>query len=128
MKDFSVCNKISYICDNKLNVALYMYVVTKVVNYGETTKLYLPVILNKIFSPRLTCLETTGKIVPGIIRVNAMCIESESLMSDSAVLGDDVTLGFRIAEFINMYQVTVASPSLSFAIGQPVCMSVKCYS
>lgn len=95
-----------------------MYVVTKVVNYGETTKLYLPVILNKIFSPRLTCLETTGKIVPGIIRVNAMCIESESLMSDSAVLGDDVTLGFRIAEFINMYQVTVASPSLSFVIGQ----------
>lgn len=73
---------------------------------------------NKIFSPRLTCLETTGKIVPGIIRVNAMCIESESLTSDSAVLGDDVTLGFRIAEFINMYQVTVASPSLSFVIGQ----------
>lgn len=39
-------------------------------------------------------------------------------MSDSAVLGDDVTLGFRIAEFINMYQVTVASPSLFFVIGQ----------
>lgn len=56
---------------------------------------------------KLTCLETTGKIVPGIIRVNAMCIESESLMSDSAVLGDDVTLGFRIAEFINMYQSTL---------------------
>lgn len=36
-----------------------------------------------------------------------MCIESENLMSDSAVLGDDVTLGFRIAEFINMYQVTM---------------------
>lgn len=62
---------------------------------------------NKIFFSRLTCLETTGKIVPGIIRVNAMCIESENLMSDSAVLGDDVTLGFRIAEFINMYQVTM---------------------
>lgn len=82
---------------------------------------------NKIFSPRLTCLETTGKIVPGIIRVNAMCIESESLMSDSAVLGDDVTLGFRIAEFINMYQVTVASPSISFVIGQLVCATVKCH-
>lgn len=58
------------------------------------------------FFHRLTCLERKGQIVPGIIRINAVCVESESLMSDSAVMEDDVTLGLRIAEFINEYQVT----------------------
>ncbi|XP_062610319.1 protein arginine N-methyltransferase 9-like [Saccostrea cucullata] len=53
---------------------------------------------------KLTCLEEDGRIVPGIIRINAMCIESESLLSDSAVLGNIVTLGLHIAEFINGYQ------------------------
>lgn len=76
-------------------------------NYEEGIILYFCVIIlnlkNKIFFFRLICLEIIGKIVLGILRVNVMCIEFESLMFDSVVLGDDVTLGFRIVEFINMY-------------------------
>lgn len=76
-------------------------------NYEEGIILYFCFIIlnlkNKIFFFRLICLEIIGKIVLGILRVNVMCIEFESLMFDSVVLGDDVTLGFCIVEFINMY-------------------------
>ena len=54
---------------------------------------------------RATCLESQAVVIPGRVTVQAMLIESYALRQDSMVTGDDNTLGFLIAGFMNDFQV-----------------------
>ena len=53
-------------------------------------------------------LEEGGRIFPQSIVVHGMLVESDTLLLESAVQGQEPTLGFNIAPFIN--QFTVSSP------------------
>ena len=44
-------------------------------------------------------------MLPEGFAVHGMCISSATLREETSVIGDDVTLGFKIAEFMNKYQV-----------------------
>uniref|UniRef100_A0A3B4G1Z3 Protein arginine N-methyltransferase 9 n=1 Tax=Pundamilia nyererei TaxID=303518 RepID=A0A3B4G1Z3_9CICH len=52
-------------------------------------------------------LEEGGRIFPGKIVVYGMLVESETLLLESAVQGQEPTLGFNIAPFINQFTVPV---------------------
>ncbi|XP_059198258.1 protein arginine N-methyltransferase 9 isoform X2 [Centropristis striata] len=52
-------------------------------------------------------LEDGGSIFPAKIEVHGMMVESETLLLESAVQGQEPTLGFNIAPFINQFTVPV---------------------
>ncbi|XP_049427572.1 protein arginine N-methyltransferase 9 isoform X1 [Epinephelus fuscoguttatus] len=52
-------------------------------------------------------LEDGGRIFPAKIVVHGMLVESETLLLESAVQGQEPTLGFNIAPFINQFTVPV---------------------
>ena len=54
---------------------------------------------------RSCCLKSSGVLVPATLTVFGMCIESDSLLSDSRVMGDEHTMGLVIAKYINVFKV-----------------------
>ena len=54
---------------------------------------------------RITSLSETGVIVPGKVTIHGIFIESQELECMSHVTGSDKTLGYSIADFINVFQV-----------------------
>ena len=70
----------------------------------------LPSIVTVLFVhvDRMACMAPGGWVLPGIVTVYGVLVESESLWRDSAVEGNEVTLGLRVADFINDFQVGVA--------------------
>lgn len=52
-------------------------------------------------------LEEGGRIFPEKIVVYGMLVESETLLLESAVQGQEPTLGFNIAPFINQFTVSI---------------------
>ncbi|KAM3622654.1 uncharacterized protein V6R79_001699 [Siganus canaliculatus] len=52
-------------------------------------------------------LEEGGRIFPGKIVVQGILVESDMLLLESAVQGQEPTLGFKIAPFINQFTVPV---------------------
>lgn len=52
-------------------------------------------------------LEEGGRIFPQKIVVHGMLVESDTLLLESAVQGQEPTLGFNIAPFINQFTVSV---------------------
>lgn len=50
-------------------------------------------------------LEDGGRIFPEKIVVCGMLVESDTLLLESAVQGQEPTLGFNIAPFINQFTV-----------------------
>ena len=54
-------------------------------------------------------LEDGGSIFPAKIVVHGKLVESDTLLLESAVQGQEPTLGFNIAPFIN--QFTVSTPA-----------------
>ncbi|XP_054460471.1 protein arginine N-methyltransferase 9 [Anoplopoma fimbria] len=52
-------------------------------------------------------LEDGGRIFPSKIMVHGMLVESDTLLLESAVQGQEPTLGFNIAPFINQFTVPV---------------------
>ena len=53
----------------------------------------------------MTSLSEGGTIVPGTITICGMFIESTELEKTSHVIGSHMTLGYSIADFINVFQV-----------------------
>lgn len=51
-------------------------------------------------------LEDGGSIFPAKIVVHGMLVESDTLLLESAVQGQEPTLGFNIAPFINQFTVS----------------------
>lgn len=51
-------------------------------------------------------LEDGGQIFPERIVVYGMLVESDTLLLESAVQGQEPTLGFNIAPFINQFTVS----------------------
>ena len=66
---------------------------------------YMILFTSDLLCSRVTCLKPDGVVLPSSVKVFGMCIESESLEEDSAVLDDSRTLGLDIATFINDFQV-----------------------
>lgn len=64
-------------------------------------------------------LEEGGRIFPEKIVVYGMLVESDTLLLESAVQGQEPTLGFNIAPFIN--QFTVSLPRLTFYFACKCC-------
>lgn len=54
---------------------------------------------------RVASLKSGGLILPAEVKIHGLFIESEELESMSHVTGNDKTLGFQIADFINVFQV-----------------------
>jgi len=52
-------------------------------------------------------LEDGGSIFPVKIVVHGILVESDTLLLESAVQGQEATLGFNIAPFINQFTVSV---------------------
>lgn len=52
-------------------------------------------------------LEEGGRIFPEKIVVHGMLVESDTLLLESAVQGQEPTLGFNIAPFINQFTVSI---------------------
>ena len=53
----------------------------------------------------MTSLSEAGRIVPGKVTIHGLFIESQELEIMSHVTGNDKTLGYSIADFINVFQV-----------------------
>lgn len=53
-------------------------------------------------------LEEGGRIFPQRIVVHGMLVESNMLLLESAVQGQEPTLGFNIAPFINQFTVSAS--------------------
>ena len=54
---------------------------------------------------RVTSLSEDGIIVPGKVTIRGLFIESTELERTSHVIGSHMTLGYSIADFINVFQV-----------------------
>lgn len=54
-------------------------------------------------------LEEGGQIFPERIVVHGLLVESDTLLLESAVQGQEPTLGFNIAPFINQFTVSARS-------------------
>ncbi|XP_060598408.1 protein arginine N-methyltransferase 9-like [Ruditapes philippinarum] len=54
---------------------------------------------------RIASLKKDGLILPAEVKIHGLFIESEELESLSHVTGNDRTLGFQIADFINVFQM-----------------------
>ena len=54
---------------------------------------------------RVTSLSEGGIIVPGKVTIRGLIIESTELERTSHVIGSHMTLGYSIADFINVFQV-----------------------
>lgn len=52
-------------------------------------------------------LEEGGRIFPERIVVYGLLVESDTLLLESAVQGQEPTLGFNIAPFINQFTVSI---------------------
>ena len=76
------------------------------------------VLLCYIFD-RLSALSVdSGVVIPGKLHLYGICINSVQLMESSCVISNKRTCGFRIAPYINDYQVQVArNLLLSFVYG-----------
>lgn len=53
----------------------------------------------------MRCLKQSGLVVPGEIEISAMLVESPSLLEQSKVISDEKTLGYKISQIMNSYQV-----------------------
>ncbi|XP_060082618.1 protein arginine N-methyltransferase 9-like [Ylistrum balloti] len=62
-------------------------------------------VLEDIALLRATCLSAGGIIVPGRVTIHGLCVESEMLHGDSAVINER-TLGYNIAKYMNNFQMT----------------------
>lgn len=71
--------------------------------------------VSKIYISRCL-LEEGGHIFPERIVVHGMLVESDMLLLESAVQGQEPTLGFNIAPFINQFTVSVTSSSLCYML------------
>lgn len=56
---------------------------------------------------RVTSLTDRGILLPQKIKIQGLLISSDELENLSHVTGDDKTLGFHIADFINLFQVSL---------------------
>ena len=54
----------------------------------------------------MTSLSEAGRIVPGKVTIHGLFIESQELEIMNHVTGNDKTLGYSIADFINVFQVS----------------------
>ncbi|KAK3100629.1 hypothetical protein FSP39_022782 [Pinctada imbricata] len=63
-------------------------------------------ILEDIAVLRVTALEPGGYVMPGRVSIHGMCVQSEELLAESAVVGDERTLGYHVAKYINDFQMT----------------------
>lgn len=63
------------------------------------------VVVSSVICYRVSCLRPGGTVMPLSIKVHGVVIESFPLINDSAVLDDDCTLGFQVAQFMNDFQV-----------------------
>ena len=54
---------------------------------------------------RVTALSDRGVIIPGKVTIQGIFIESPELENASHVTGNHKTLGYSIADFINVFQV-----------------------
>ena len=54
-------------------------------------------------------MKPDAKVVPDRVAVYGMLIESEHLSRDSGVIDDGSMLGFKVAQFINVFQVSKLS-------------------
>lgn len=68
-------------------------------------------------------LEEGGRIFPQKIVVSGMLVESDTLLLESAVQGQEPTLGFNIAPFINQFTVRGACSCLHCYLGD---FSARC--
>ena len=55
---------------------------------------------------RATCLLPEAVIVPCKVIMYGIIVDSESLLAETALVTDENTLNFKVAEFINEYKVT----------------------
>ncbi|XP_052791753.1 protein arginine N-methyltransferase 9-like [Mya arenaria] len=61
--------------------------------------------LEDLIFHKITSLAPSGKVLPVEVKIHGLFIESEELENLSHVTGNDKTLDFRIAEFINVFQM-----------------------
>lgn len=55
---------------------------------------------------RMRCLKDTGRVVPGEIEISAILVESTSLLEQSRVTSDEKTVGYKVSQIMNAYQVS----------------------
>lgn len=58
---------------------------------------------------RVTSLREEGLVLPQEVKIHGLLIASEELENLSHVTGDDKTLGFHIADYMNVFQVNLLS-------------------
>lgn len=54
----------------------------------------------------MRCLKDTGRVVPGEIEISAILVESTSLLEQSRVTSDEKTVGYKVSQIMNAYQVS----------------------
>ncbi len=62
----------------------------------------------------LSCFRATGLtdsavVIPQVVKVYGVIIESAALLQDSQVCGSDNTLGINVAQYMNVFQVGVVA-------------------
>lgn len=76
-----------------------------IVNVFESSGLLRQGILEDIALLRKSCLKPDVTMIPSSVTVRALLVESEMLEKQSRLVSDGSTLGFRIADSINAFQV-----------------------
>ncbi|XP_065309522.1 protein arginine N-methyltransferase 9-like isoform X2 [Dermacentor albipictus] len=76
-----------------------------IVNVLESSGLLRQGILEDIALLRKSCLKPDVTMVPSSVTLRALLVESETLEKQSRLVSDSSTLGFRIADSINAFQV-----------------------
>jgi len=62
-------------------------------------------ILHDIAIARCMCVLPQGRVIPQSVAVYGMVVDSLSLLQDSALVSDSRTLGFKVADYINDFQM-----------------------
>ena len=52
-------------------------------------------------------MKSSAIVIPSAVTVYGLLVESEELLSTSALIDDERTLGFQVAKHINEYQVLI---------------------
>lgn len=76
-----------------------------IVNVFETSGLLRQGVFEDIALLRKSCLKPDVTMVPSSVTLRGVLVESEALEEQSHLVSDSRTLGFKIANFINVFQV-----------------------
>ncbi|ELU04298.1 hypothetical protein CAPTEDRAFT_32873, partial [Capitella teleta] len=63
-------------------------------------------VLEDIALVRMGCMVPGARVLPDVVTVYGMFIESPALMKDSGVVDDYASFDFKVAEFMNLFQMT----------------------